>query len=43
MDNELAKWAYDALRAATRIQDFVAGKEYDDFRSDILLTSAVER
>lgn len=43
MPPEIAKLLYDMKNAADRITRFVAGKTVDDYRSDELLRSGVER
>ncbi|MDA0350521.1 MAG: DUF86 domain-containing protein [Verrucomicrobia bacterium] len=43
MDDEVAKWLFDALQASKHIRNFVKGKSYEDYRSDVLLMSGVER
>lgn len=43
MRPESLKYLWDALRAAELIAQFVAGKTYEDYRTDVVLRSAVER
>jgi len=43
MDDEVAKWLYDALQASKQIRKFVGDKSAEDYTSDALLSSAVER
>jgi len=43
MDECITKWLYDASQAATLIQGFTKGKVFADYRSNPLLSSAVER
>jgi len=43
MQREALKYLYDILTAAERIQRFVAGRSEDDYLSDEMLQSAVER
>ena len=43
MDDEGSKWLFDALQAAKHIRSFVKDKSYEDYRSDLLLISGVER
>ncbi len=43
MDDDLAKWLFDALQASKYIRVFVKDKSYEDYRSDALLSSGVER
>lgn len=43
MPPEVAKLLFDMKRAAERIDRFVAGKTYDDYLTDELLRSGVER
>ena len=40
---EAKKYLYDIQQAASSIADFTAGKEFEDYRSDAMLRSAVER
>lgn len=40
---EAKKYLYDVQRAAAHIAKFVSGKQLEDYRSDVLLRSAVER
>jgi uncharacterized protein with HEPN domain len=40
---EAKKYLYDIQQAASRIAEFTSGKKLDDYRSDALLRSAVER
>lgn len=43
MAPESAALLWDALRAARAVQTFVAGKRFEQYRSDDMLSSAVER
>lgn len=43
MQSEAAKYLWDALTAAERVQRFVQGRTFDDYLRDELLRSAVER
>lgn len=43
MPPEVAKLLYDMKQAADRIARFCAGKTFDDYQSDELLRSGVER
>ena len=43
MQREALKYLYDILAAAEKVQRFVAGSSEDDYLSDELLQSAVER
>ena len=43
MDNNSLKHFYDALIAARAIQTFIAGKTFDDYLDDDLLSAGVER
>ncbi len=43
MDDDVAKWLFDAFQASKYIRDFLKGKTYEDYRSDALLKSGVER
>jgi len=43
MQREALKYLYDILAAAEKVQRFVAGKSEDDYLTDELLQSAVER
>jgi uncharacterized protein with HEPN domain len=43
MQPRSATLLWDLLTAAKRIQDFVAGKSWDDYAGELLLRSAVER
>ena len=43
MDDNVAKWLFDAFQASKYIREFVKGKTYEDNRSDALLKSGVER
>lgn len=43
MAAEAAGLLWDALNAAQAIQRFVAGKSFDDYRADAMLSAAVER
>jgi uncharacterized protein with HEPN domain len=43
MQPEAAKYLWDALTAAERVQRFVHGKSFDDYAIDELLRSGVER
>jgi len=43
MDNESAKWLYDALEAARLVRSFVEGKDFAEYEADALLKSGVER
>lgn len=43
MQPEAAKYLWDALTAAERVKRFVQGHTFDDYLSDELLRSAVER
>lgn len=43
MSRRLEKYLYDVLRAAEAIRQFTAGKDFDEYRADLLLRSAVER
>lgn len=43
MDERSLKHFYDALIAARAIKDFIKGKTFDDYISDDLLSSGVER
>jgi uncharacterized protein with HEPN domain len=36
-------YLWDVIEAGQNVRDFTAGKTLDDYRSDILLRSAVER
>lgn len=40
---EAKKYLYDIQQAASRIADFTSGKQLEDYRSDAMLRSAVER
>jgi uncharacterized protein with HEPN domain len=42
-DPDISKYLWDALRAAEKIERFTAHRTYDDYRSDELLRSGVER
>ncbi len=42
-DDRAAKYLWDARRAAERIARFTMGRSYDDYLSDEMLRSAVER
>lgn len=43
MNDTLLTYFYDALIAATSIQRFCSNKSFEDYCSDDLLASAVER
>lgn len=43
MEHDPKGYVFDILQACKHIQQFTAGKNFDDYRSDILLKSAVER
>lgn len=43
MRPESRKYLYDILKACEAIDAFIAGKRFDDYNSDLLLRSAVER
>jgi len=43
MNERSLKWLYDALMAAEAIQRFCRDTNFDEYRSDDLLASAVER
>ncbi|WP_349342861.1 HepT-like ribonuclease domain-containing protein [Marinobacter sp. MMG032] len=43
MQREALKYLYDILAAAEKVQRFIAGSSEDDYLSDELLQSAVER
>ena len=40
---EAKKYLFDIQRAASLITEFVSGKRFEDYRTDALLRSAVER
>jgi uncharacterized protein with HEPN domain len=43
MDSDSPKLLWDALTAAENIQRFTENKSYEEFETDILLRSAIER
>jgi uncharacterized protein with HEPN domain len=43
MDDETAKYFFDAAEACRAIEQFVDGKTFEQYTSDMLLRSAVER
>jgi len=43
MKLETKKYLYDIARAAGAAEDFVKGKTFEDYSSDMMLRSAVER
>ena len=43
MDERTQKWLLDALNAANLIHEFTSSKTFDDYCSDQLLKSAIER
>lgn len=43
MQLEAKKYLFDIQQAAARIAEFTSGKNFDDFFSDAMLRSAVER
>lgn len=43
ISGQAAKYIWDARRAAERIARFTAGRSYEDYLSDEMLRSAVER
>ena len=43
MNEESLKYFFDALLAARAIQDFAQDKTFEEFCSDDLLSSAIER
>jgi uncharacterized protein with HEPN domain len=43
MEHDPKGYVFDILQACKHIQQFTAGKNFDDYRHDILLKSAVER
>jgi len=43
MDEDLAKWLYDAHMAARQIRSFVVDATFGQYQDDIMLRSAVER
>jgi uncharacterized protein with HEPN domain len=43
MRPESGKYLYDILKACEAIDEFIAGKQFDDYDKDLLLRSAVER
>ena len=43
MRPESSKYLYDILKACEAIEEFTAGKRFDDYDGDLLLRSAVER
>ncbi len=43
MQPEVRAYLYDLRKACTLIESFVAGKTFEDYRTDALLRSAVER
>lgn len=43
MQRDPRAYLWDAREAAGRIVDFVAGRTWDDYETDVLLRSAVER
>jgi len=40
---EVRKYLHDMQRAAETLDDFTSGKSFEDYQSDVLLRSAVER
>ena len=40
---EIRKYIYDIRQAALRIAEFTSGKRFEDYQSDAMLRSAVER
>ena len=40
---EVKKYLFDIRLAAGRVQEFTAGKTFEDYATDVLLRSAVER
>lgn len=43
MDVEIQKYLYDIQKACQLIQEFVADQTFDSYRTNVLLSSAVER
>ena len=43
MQLEAKKYLYDIQQAAARIAEFSSGKQFEDYRSNIMLRAAVER
>ena len=43
MEIEIQKWLLDAYQASQAIQEFLKGKDYEDYSQDLMLSSAVER
>lgn len=43
MQSDPRTYVWDARRAAGLVADFVSGRSWDDYESDVLLRSAVER
>ncbi len=43
MDNKILKYLYDALEAANNIKQFTKGKGFNDYDSNDIISSAVER
>lgn len=43
MQLEAKKYLYDVQQAATRIAEFTAGQQFEDYRSNAILRAAVER
>ena len=41
--HNIQKYLYDIVEAGERITSFVSGKNFDQYRNDILLQSGVER
>lgn len=43
MDIEIRKYLYDIQQACQRIEEFIAGQNFDRYQENIMLKSAVER
>ena len=43
MEIEVKKWLFDAHQASQTIREFLKGKKFEDYSTDLMLSSAVER
>ena len=43
MEIEIQKWLFDAHEASNAICEFLKEKDFEDYRSNLMLSSAVER
>lgn len=43
MEVEIQKWLFDAHQASQAIREFLKEKNFEDYTSDLMLSSAIER